>query len=106
MYDYEKGAVKDQGDLSCISDLPPVIDQTTLQPSCILPNTNNYKELHINVAVVMARVVVKYISFFSMFGESIPSHITHDFSAEMSHKSEIVYIHIQYFAVIFVHRML
>ena len=63
-------------DLSDISDLPPVIDPTTLQPSCVLASTNDYKELHINVAIWMAHVVVKYIPFFSMFGEGILSMIS------------------------------
>lgn len=44
-----------------------LIDLTTLQLSCIFPNTNDYKELHINIAVMTAHIVVKYIPFFSFF---------------------------------------
>ena len=83
-------AVKDQIDLRDTSDeqKDPNMDEINLQN--VLPNEDNDKEIRANFQVLICRILVKYIPFFSKFKRAVERHIPHQFSEEVSHKSEVV----------------
>lgn len=82
-------AVKDRVDISSLSDkplqIPADVDLTKL-----LPNKADDTCLQKNFAVLMARVVCKYVPFFSRY--TVERHIEHKYSREMSAKSVVVSI--------------
>ena len=82
-------AVKDRVDLSSISDLA-VCHETCINIEAILPSIADMKEIRKNIGVLFARVLKKYMPFFNQYGKGVEKHIRHQFSSEMSKKSEVV----------------
>ncbi len=80
-------AVKDRIEYSKFSNKPP-------PPGSIydlLPCASDYQALKDNFAILVARVLVKHIPYFSQdFKGLVPSQIPHQFSSEMAKESEIV----------------
>ncbi|XP_019863233.1 PREDICTED: uncharacterized protein LOC109592137, partial [Amphimedon queenslandica] len=83
-------AVLDRIDMSLCSEEAPLID---LEPDMgsILPSNDNKLSIIRNMAVLVARILVKNISFFKLhFEDAVEYHIKHKFTKEMSTKSEVV----------------
>lgn len=89
MHYFHSYAVKDRVDLSCMSDqaITPSMDVNFEE---LLPSKNDMNAIRKNITVLFARVLRKYIPFFDNYGKGVERHIHHEFSAEMSRKSEIV----------------
>ena len=57
----------------------------------ILPTNEDYEFLKRNFAILLSRVIVKFIPYFtSDYNELLTKHIPHEHSTEMATKSEIV----------------
>ncbi len=57
----------------------------------ILPTTNDYSSLKENFAVLVSRVITDYLPFFREDFEGLPQkHIPHQYTTELSKKSEVV----------------
>ena len=57
----------------------------------ILPTLSDKQQLEENYIILFARVLCGYVPFFKKnFAECIPVHIHHQYSEEMSKKSDIV----------------
>ena len=81
-------SVKDRIDFGKLSDVPPSGEKCLYD---ILPTTDDYENLKTNFSVLVARVIVEHIPFFSEnFCGTAPRHIPHPYSREMSRKSEVV----------------
>lgn len=85
-------ALKDRVDLSSLSDKPhPLpVDIKAIDLTELLPDKADDKCLQKNFAVLMARVICKYVPFFSRYGQAVERHIEHKYSHEMSLKSVVV----------------
>ena len=81
-------AVKNRIEYSKFSNTPPPSSRSVYD---LLPSTSDYQALKDNFAVLIARILVKHIPYFSQdFKGLVPNHITHQFSSEMAEESEIV----------------
>lgn len=81
-------AVKDRVDLSRFSDQkkPPEV----FNADELLPSSDDRKQLADNYIHLFIRVQMKYMPYFRKLGKGMPRHITHEYSKEMSQKSEVV----------------
>lgn len=90
-------AVADRIDLSGMSEtvLPlPSVDAEQLSIS-LLPSTDDDESISNNFAILVSRVLVANIDYFKLtFDDVVDWHIIHEFSVEMSKKSEVVSIYI------------
>jgi len=80
-------AVKDRIAFSQFSSKTP----TEVNVFDILPDDNDYKSLKSDFAVLVSRMIVEYMPFFSADYKGISSkYIPHKYSKQMSSKSEVV----------------
>ncbi len=80
-------AVKDRINYDGISDELP----TEVNVFDILPTGEDYKCLKESFAILVSRVIVNFIPFFTSDYKNLPiKHIPHEHSVEMATKSEIV----------------
>ena len=57
----------------------------------ILPTFSDKQQLQENYVVLFARVLCEYLPFFKKrFAECVPHHINHQYSEQMSKKSDVV----------------
>jgi L1 cell adhesion molecule like protein len=93
-------AVRDRTDLSKFSSDLPVPDVSKFNYQKLLPSNDDKKVLYENVAILIGRCLKKNMPFFAKFGAGLEKHILHEFSDQMSAKSEVVrlllYIHFIY----------
>ena len=88
-------AVKDRCDFSALPDAVVPCDVHTCDVLTLLPDANDCEQLIDNVAVMIGRILIKYVPSFSKFSELAQSHISHKYSSQMSLKSHVVsYMHI------------
>ena len=81
-------AVKDRIDYSSVPDSPP---SSTKNIFSIIPSSDDYTQLKKNMAILVARILVEHIRFFSEdFRDLVTKHIPHKYSDQMSQKSEVV----------------
>lgn len=81
-------AVKDRIDFSAISDAPPMNEKNIYS---ILPTSDEYQTLKENMAILVARILVDLIPFFSEdYKGLVTRHIPHQYSTQMTLKSEVV----------------
>ena len=82
-------AVKDRINFSqFLSETP-----TELTLFEVLPNDADYKSLKDDFTVLVSRMIVEHMAFFSADYKGLPAkHISHPFSKEMASKSEVVSI--------------
>ena len=60
----------------------------------ILPSEDDYKQLQHNFAVHVARILTDHLTFFKHdFKGIVPKHLLHQYSEEMSNKSDVVSHH-------------
>ena len=75
------------------SDESPSIGQfLCLELEDILPTEADKAQLLSNYCIIFCRVLCKYAKYFKAFSTSVPQHILHSFSTEMSKESEVVSI--------------
>jgi L1 cell adhesion molecule like protein len=65
-------------------------DIKRLPISTFLPTLEDCTAICDNYIVLVSRIIVKHLTCFSAFQASVPSHIVHEFSSEMTQKSEMV----------------
>jgi len=84
-------AVRDRIDLSCFSDDQEIPDIKSIQLDNLLPSACDEKSMFANFEVLVARVLVKHMPFFTKLGKlALEHHIQHEYSQEMAQKSEVV----------------
>lgn len=83
-------AVKDRVDLNKVSDQKVQPDLGSIQLTELLPTGNDEEMLQRNFTILICRVLVKHMQYFAPFTKAIDRHIQHDFSKQMSQKSEVV----------------
>jgi L1 cell adhesion molecule like protein len=83
-------AVRDRTDLSKFSSDLPVPDVSKFNYQKLLPSNDDKKVLYENVAILIGRCLKKNMPFFAKFGAGLEKHILHEFSDQMSAKSEVV----------------
>ena len=85
-------AVKDRVDCSVLSDTPRSVDIASVDFETVLPNHNDLKSLKENLTILLSRTVRAHMPFFCkhISVKAVPQHIQHQFSSEMSSKSEVV----------------
>ena len=81
-------AVKDRIDYSSVPDSAPLSSRSIFD---IIPSSDDYAQLKINLAILVARILVEHIQFFNEdFKDLVTKHILHKYSDQMSQKSEVV----------------
>ena len=83
-------AVRDRVDMSQFSGTSGNVDFGEIRLQEILPTCRDEVALRDNFAILVGRVLAKYMPFFATLAKGLERHIPHDFSAEMSQKSEVV----------------
>ena len=74
-------------------DLPrtgQVEDVASLPWESFLPTQEDIDGINSNLVVLVSRLITQYFSDLSVLSKSVPSHIKHKYSQEMSKKSEVV----------------
>ena len=105
-------AVRDRVDLTNFSSDIHLPDIGSIQLSNFLPSSQDETVLRSNFSILIGRILMKYIPFFEKFGQDcLERHIMHEYSEEMSKKSEVVCkpSFAQYFSIInyyYFHRFL
>lgn len=80
-------AMKDRVDYSTVT----CQKQAEVNLYDILPTSEDYDSLKKDFAVLISRMIVAYLPFFSTdFKDTVQKHIAHKYSSEMSKKSEVV----------------
>ena len=78
--------------LPCL-DLPrtgKVADVASLPWESFLPTQEDIDGITSNLVVLVSRILTQYFNDLSVLSKSVPSHIKHKYSQEMSKKSEVV----------------
>ena len=81
--------MRDRLDLSGVSNKTPVPDVSAIRLESLLPSTSDENAIVNNFSILIGRVLSKYIPYFDKF-KCLERHIRHDFTDEMSKKSEVV----------------
>ena len=68
------------GQLSRLSEVPS---------DFFLPTSSDVSKVKTNLTHLVSRVLTKYIPGLACFAKIVPKHITHPYSTEMSHRSEV-----------------
>ena len=87
---FQSYAVRDRIDLSSYDDSPPVVDESSIDTTKLLPSASDSEEQTKHFAYHVARVLKQYMPFLTSYGSGLETHIRHQFYEEMSQKSEIV----------------
>ena len=87
-------AVRDRVDCSNLADDPPSTTPTARDViSKVLPTDEDDTIIHDEFAILVARILCKHMTFFeSSYADVVDWHIEHQFSKEMSQKSDVVSI--------------
>ena len=74
-------ALSHSGHVSKLSEVP----STNFLPTC-----EDVSKVKANLVIIISRVLTQYIKSLTPFSKAIPKHIPHEYSTEMSKKSEVV----------------
>ena len=83
-------AVRDRLDLSSYNSDPPVPDMGQMNLESLLPSRNDGEVLHENLAILIGRILRRYMPFFTKYAAGLGRHIMHEHSESMSTKSHVV----------------
>ena len=83
-------ALRDRIDLSDFSSEVPTPDISKMNMEDLLPSTDDHLMLHENMAILMGRILHKYMPFIKKFGTGLGRHIFHEHYEDLSTKSEVV----------------
>ena len=105
MHYFHTYAVQDRIDLSRYGNNPCLPDVLLVKSQLckVLTTDEDVKILCRNFVQLVARVLKKYMLFFSSLGASLKRHIVHKFHKEMSQKSEVVSSGYNYLCLKYVH---
>jgi len=67
-----------------------VVNLSSLPANTFLPTSEDIVEVKKNLIIIVARIITKYIDSLSPLAKSVTQHIEHQYSAEMSQKSEVI----------------
>lgn len=96
-------AVRDRIDASSLSEEPQLVDPDAPVEE-LLPTVEDARVMLANFEVLIARVLVQHMPFFSRsFADIVVDHIPHRFSEMMAQKSDVVSIPLQNTHVYFHH---
>ncbi len=84
-------------DLSGLPHDPHLPDPEDIKFEPLLPSEDDYVAIKKNFAVLTARVLKEYMSFFGQHRARVPRHITHDHYEQMQQRSEVVSLICVYF---------
>ena len=62
----------------------------SLPADFFLPTASDVQAVKVNLVTIVSRLISRYIHHLSPLSKSIPKHILHKYSGEMSRKSEVV----------------
>lgn len=82
--------VRDRIDISHLEDQPSLPSLDDVDVATLLPTRRDEQTLKGLFSIHISRVLKKHMQFFTKFGEGLGRHIQHEYSAEMSKKSEVV----------------
>lgn len=82
-------ALRDRLDLSDVSNKAPATDIAHMQVEALLPSASDKATMIKHFSILIARVLSKYIPYFEKL-KCLERHIRHEFSNQMSKKSEVV----------------
>ena len=83
-------AVRDKVVNPTLETSAPQVDPDDLQLSVLLPDRGVQQNIINQWTVLVSRIVTKYIPAFQNFQKNVIWHIPHEFSEEMSTKSDMV----------------
>ena len=62
----------------------------SLRPSAFLPTIHDIRAIKDNLVVLVSRILCQNMSHLSFISKVVPAHITHQYSAEMPKKSDVI----------------
>jgi len=85
-------AVKDRIDNEMYNDSTETVDMESVDVSSVLPTEDDLIALKKNLGILVCRLVRRNMPYFRkhICTKTVPAHIEHEFSIEMSQKSEVV----------------
>ena len=83
-------AALDRVDFHNLDNSSPIGNVSTLPLSIFLPSIEDCDVLRNNYVILLAREIVEKVPYFKMFADSVPEHIVHQYTKELSCKSSIV----------------
>ena len=88
-------ALRDRVDLSDFSNEVKMPDIDSIKLDNFLPSSQDDNTMKSNFGVLVGRVLMKHIPYFKKFGHGLERHIMHEYSEEMSKKSEVVSVRLK-----------
>ena len=82
--------MKDRVDMTQYSDEKSTLQLSTFNAESLLPTEDDLKAIRDNFAVILSRVLVKYIPSLQQLQHAAEKHITHQHYKEVSQRSEVV----------------
>ena len=89
---YHSYAIRDRIDLTGVDDTSSLPDIKDVDVTQLLPSSEDEHAIRQNFSYLVARVLCKYMLFFKNYGKGLEKHLQHEYSYEMSQKSEVVSI--------------
>lgn len=83
-------AVRDRIDLSDASSEIPTLSMCEMRVEDLLPSEDDHLVLCKNMAILMGRILRKYMPFFTKFATGLGRHIFHEHYEDLSTKSHVV----------------
>ena len=83
-------AVRDRVDMGNFCDDTQLPATSDIDLWNLLPTRCDDSTMRENMAILVGRILAKYMPFFSDWCKDLPRHLPHNFSCEMSQKSEVV----------------
>ena len=84
-------AAKNRIPTNHLDDTKPRGDIADLPVSTFLPTSADCAALRSNFTILISRIFVKHLPYFSSFKKVVPMHIEHQYSKEMEKTSDVVY---------------
>ena len=69
-----------------------VASLSSISPNSLLPTHSDFSCIKVNLVVLVARLLTQYMKDLRPFSKSVPRHIDHKYSKEMSQKSTVVVV--------------
>ena len=83
-------AVRDRVNVDGLNETMSCPDIGAIDLNLLLPTPQDEREILKNMSILVARILKKHIPFFKKLGKGIEKHIPHQYSEEMSGKSNVV----------------
>lgn len=85
-------AVRDRVDHSCLDDVLRTPDISSVNVDDVLPKPCDNEAIRKNLTILVCGLIRRHMPYFRKHvnAKTVPQHIEHEFSREMSQKSEVV----------------